>query len=65
MGRVASRPIRGVRHTGVYIPIEDFALLQRAAAMKRMPINSLLLELLAPGFAELRANPPTRDEDDA
>lgn len=54
----------GKRQVSLHVPFDDWKLLDLAAAVKRVPVTTLILQLLEPGLKRLRANPPTRDDGD-
>ncbi len=64
MGSKATAALTGKRQISLPVPFDDWQLLSRAAATKRIPVTILLLQLLSPGLQKLRQNPPTRDDDE-
>lgn len=64
MGNTSTAALTGKRQISLPIPFDDWKLLERSAAVRRIPVTTLVLELLEPGLRKLRKNPPAVDDDD-
>lgn len=56
--------LRGKRSMSFQVPLDDWQLLHRSAALKGVNAAELVRELLKPGLQKLRESPPTRDDDE-